>query len=169
MKTSKAGLNIIKEHEGLRLNAYQDPVGIWTIGYGHTATAQQGQTITEKQAEALLIQDVQTAENAVNSQISAPINQNQFDALVSWTFNLGSGSLFRSTLKKKVNANPNDPSIKDEFMRWVNAGGQVLNGLVKRRAKEAELYFGEKKKLIQYGFLALIAAALLFFILKNDI
>ena len=149
MRISDKGLDIIKAHEGLRLDAYQDQAGIWTIGYGHAnhgMGVNPSMVITKQEADTLLRQDAQTAENAVNSQITAPLTQSQFDALASWTFNLGGGSLYNSTLKQKVNADPTDSSIYDEFMRWVNAGGQVSNGLVKRRKSEADLYFSDVKK-----------------------
>jgi lysozyme len=166
LSISSAGLDIIKEHEGLMLKAYKDPVGIWTIGYGHTGTAAPGQQISETQANALLMADVQTAQNAVRTMITAPLNQSQFDALVSFTFNLGSGNLQNSTLRKKVNANPADPTIRTEFMKWVNGGGRLLPGLVKRRQEEADLYFGEvKKKLLIIAILGIVALIVVVYLL----
>jgi len=140
MKTSQKGINIITAHEGLKLGAYICPAGVWTIGYGHTRTAKQGMSITASRAEELLKDDLKTAENAVNFQ-SLRLNQNQFDALVSFVFNVGSGNFRNSTLLRKAKLNPSDPSIRDEFSRWKMGGGRTLPGLVKRRADEANLYF----------------------------
>ena len=131
---------MIARHEGLRLEAYKCPAGVWTIGYGHTRTAKEGLVITRQRAEDLLKDDLITAENAVSNQ-HLKLNQNQFDALVSFVFNVGSGNFKRSTLLKKAKASAADPTIRDEFARWNQGGGRVLPGLVKRRADEANLYF----------------------------
>lgn len=131
---------MIAGHEGLRLEAYLCPAGVWTIGYGHTKGAKPGMTITRQRAEALLKEDLLTAENTVN-RLYLKLNQNQFDALVSFVFNVGSGNFLRSTLLKKIQANANDPAIAAEFNKWNRGGGRVLPGLVKRRQQEAELYF----------------------------
>lgn len=157
------GIDLIKESESLELTAYKDPVGVWTIGWGHTKTAKAGMTISKAQATALLSSDLQDSLSAVNRYVTAPLNQNQLDALVSFTFNLGSGNLQKSTLVKKINANPNDPAIENEFKRWVYAGGNKLNGLVTRRAKEANLYFSKMsvKKKASIALIVLIAAVLL--------
>ena len=142
MKTSNKGIDLIKKYEGLRLKAYKCPAGVWTIGYGHTgADVAEGLEITEERADELLLSDIAQFENHVNSVVKSTIKQNQFDALVSFAFNLGGLSIKNSTLLKRVNANPIDPAISDEFAKWVNAGGKRLAGLVKRRAEEAELYF----------------------------
>lgn len=144
---SNTGANLIKKWEGLRLQSYLDPVGIWTIGYGHTRTAGPNQTITEAQADQLLRDDIAEFEGYVRHYVNSDINQSQFDALVSFTFNLGPGALQGSTLLRKVNANPNDRSIPDEFRKWNRAGGYIMEGLVRRREEEAELYAnGQKKK-----------------------
>lgn len=141
MKTTSAnGIALIKKHEGLRLKAYRCPAGKWTIGYGHTAGVKEGMVITEQQAEAFLKQDLRTAEIAVNRHLSS-INQNQFDALVSFTFNIGVGAFERSTLLKLAKVNPNDKRIVFEFKRWNKAGGVCLPGLGIRRNDEADLYF----------------------------
>lgn len=140
MKTSSRGIELIKRHESLIQTAYLDPVGIWTIGYGHTGGVKSGDVVSEAQAEQLLREDLSTAERAVNSH-GLRLNQNQFDALVSFTFNCGSGNLARSTLLKKVKRNSNDPTIADEFRKWKYGGGRVLPGLVKRREEELKLYF----------------------------
>ena len=150
MTISSSGIDLITASEGLRLNAYQDSAGVWTIGYGHTATAKPGMTITKEQAEYLKLKDMAWETTAVNRNVKSNINQNQFDALSSFVFNFGEPKFKNSTLLKKVNNNPNDPSIRQEFAKWINAGGRVLAGLVTRRAKEADLYFSllsPKKKL----------------------
>lgn len=140
MKTSDKGIKLITAHEGLRLEAYKCPAGVYTIGYGHTRTARPGMVISKQRAEELLKDDLITAENAVNNQ-NLKLNQNQFDALVSFVFNVGSGNFRTSTLLRKVKANADDPSIADEFMRWNKANGRVLFGLVRRREEESKLYF----------------------------
>lgn len=140
MKTSDKGIEFIKRHEALRLNAYLDSAGVPTIGYGHTLGVRMSDTITKSQAEQLLRGDLITAESEINKH-NLNINQNQFDALVSFVFNLGVGNFARSTLLRKIKSNANDPTIRKEFERWVYAGGKVLNGLVRRRREEADLYF----------------------------
>ena len=141
MKASINCINLIKEFEGCKLEAYLDSVGVATIGIGSTRGVKLGQKITLQQANELLIKDMAFAENTVNRLVKSKINQNQFDALVSFVFNLGEGNFGKSTLLRKINNNPNDISIRQEFNKWVNAGGKPLNGLVRRRAKESELYF----------------------------
>ena len=138
MKTSYKGFTIIKDHEGLKLTAYKCPAGVWTIGYGHTKGVKKGDTCTKDEADAWLIEDVKTAETALTA---LTLNQNQFDALVSFTYNLGTGNLKKSTLYKKAKLNPNDESIRDEFAKWINSNGKPLAGLIKRRAAESELYY----------------------------
>ena len=143
MSLSQAGLNLIKSHEGLRTTAYQDPVGVWTIGYGHTGTAKPGQKITEAQAEQLLRQDVGWAQDAVRKNVKVPLTQGQFDSLVSFTFNLGAGALGRSTLLKKLNAG-DYAGAQAEFGKFVHAGGRVLPGLVRRRNEEAQMFGNQR-------------------------
>lgn len=144
MITSNRGIELIKRHESLRLRAYVDPVGIWTIGYGHTGGVKSGDVITEEQANGLLRADLATAERAVTGS-GLRLNQNQFDALVSFVFNVGSGNFARSTLLRKGRVNTLDPSIVDEFRKWkkgrVNGRLTTLPGLVKRREEELKLYF----------------------------
>lgn len=139
MKTGINGLNIIKEFEGLRLQAYKCPADRWTIGYGHTAGVSANDVITEAQAISLLCQDVAESERAVNHYVHGPLTQNQFDALVSFVFNLGVGNFRTSTLLKKLNAGDNDGAAQ-EFGRWIHAGGKALPGLVRRRAAERALF-----------------------------
>lgn len=139
MNISEHGLSLIKEHEGLRLVAYQDSVGVWTIGYGHTKGVQAGQEITESYAEALLKEDVRAAENCIEKLVTVPLTQGEFDALCSFTFNLGCGALRNSTLLKKLN-DSNYDGAAEEFKRWNHAGGKVLEGLTKRRLAEAQRF-----------------------------
>jgi len=136
---NQEGLDLIKEFEGLELNAYRDAVGVWTIGYGHTRTTTSNMVITEKKAEALLLEDIKDAEDAVNKMVLVPLNENQFSALVSFVFNLGAGNFKKSTLLKEINKN-NWLLAANEFDKWVYAGGKVLNGLVRRRKAEKELF-----------------------------
>lgn len=142
-ETSKKGLELIKKYEGLRLEAYKDPAGILTIGYGHTKTVKPGMIINKEMAELLLKIDVMDAENAVRALVNIELNQNQFDALVSFVFNVGKRSFERSTLLKLLNAGK-ILEAGEEFMRWTKArqpgGLKELPGLVKRRAEEKALF-----------------------------
>lgn len=142
MKLSEKGANLIKQYEGLRLNAYQDAGGVWTIGYGHTGGVQPGDVITREEADAMFWSDVEKFVRGVNRlKQGTRLTQNQFDALVSFSYNCGLGALEHSTLLKKVKRNPNDPTIEDAFKayRYVN---KVENaGLLARRQKESNLYF----------------------------
>jgi lysozyme len=139
MNLSDTGLRMLKKLEGLRLTAYKDSAGVWTIGYGHTGNVRSGQTITSEEAETLLLSDVSIHENAVKS-LGVSLSQNKFDALCCFSFNVGKSAFLKSTLAKKVKANPNDTTIISEFARWKIAGGVVNNGLVARRKTEAEMY-----------------------------
>ena len=141
MKITNEGINLIKKFEGLRLEAYLCPAGVWTIGYGHTKGVKKGQVITQLEADNLLKEDLSSFEKGVTSLIKSNINQNQFDSLVSFAFNLGLANLKSSTLLKKVNSNSNDRTIVDEFLKWIYAGGKPLEGLKRRRQAEAYLYF----------------------------
>lgn len=141
MKTSQKGIELIKRHEGLRLHAYRCPANVWTIGYGHTRTAKPGMQISGDDADKLLRSDIEVAEMAVNTRVIVPINQCQFDALVSFTFNVGRGNFERSTLLTMINNGPNESQISLEFKRWVYAKKKLLAGLVRRRDEEAKLYF----------------------------
>lgn len=139
MKISEDGLNIIKKYEGFRANAYYCPAGVLTIGYGHTKGVQKCDIITHDEAEQILKEDIEWAESAINLLVKMPINQNQFDALTSFVFNLGANNFKSSTLLKKINMQDFSGAAK-EFARWKFAGGKILNGLVKRRAEEAALF-----------------------------
>ena len=140
MKTSPKGIALIKEFEGLRLKAYKCPGGVWTIGYGHTVGVKPGMVISEAQAEEYLKADLIAFERYLNG-LGLALNQNQFDALVSFIYNVGTGNFYSSTLLRKVRANPQDNSIMDEFLRWVYSKGRVLPGLQRRRLAEMKLYF----------------------------
>ena len=145
MKISQKGIDLIKECEGWRLEAYKCAAGKWTIGYGHTANVKQGERITQEQAEEYLKSDLAKFENLVNNKSYVPqtINQDQFDALVSFAFNLGGGNL-----KELCTANypPNQKTtahIAQEITLYTKAGGKKNQGLVNRRAKEKQLFLSE--------------------------
>lgn len=139
LRTSQKGIDLIKQFEGYVLTAYKCPSGVWTIGYGHTDGVKRGQKITRKQAETYLKSDLKIYEDAVNKYVTAPLNQNQFDALVSFCYNCGVGAFKSSTLRKKLNAQNYDGAAQ-EFARWNKSGGKVLSGLTRRRAAEKALF-----------------------------
>lgn len=144
MKTSAAGRAAITQREGCELTAYQDSVGIWTIGVGHTSAAgapavRKGMKITKAEADEILSRDLALFEKAVNAAVKVPLNQNEFDALVSLAFNIGAGAFKKSTLVKKLNAG-DKAGAADQFLRWNKAGGRVLKGLVKRREAERKQF-----------------------------
>lgn len=145
MTISESAREKIKEFEGLELTAYRCSGGVITVGYGHTGPdVQVGMTIDRNRAEALLDKDVaQTVKAVAQMTAGVKLRQCQLDALVSLAFNIGTGALQRSTLLRRLRANPDDPAIRDEFARWKYASGRVMPGLVKRRAWEAARYFGE--------------------------
>lgn len=147
MKLNTEGLSLIKKYERCKLTAYKCPAGVWTIGYGNTfyedgTKVKQGDKITQQRADELFknIVEKKFAE-PIRKLITSYVTDNMFNAIVSFTYNLGIGNLKSSTLLKKVNANPNDKTIADEFAKWTKSGGKVLSGLVKRRKAEADLYF----------------------------
>ena len=147
MKLTDNGIRLIQEFEGLRLTSYLCSAGVPTIGYGATYYAdgskvKLGQTITKEQATQLLKDHLKDFEGSVTGLLNTTkVNANQFDALVSFCYNLGAGNLAKSQLLRFVKANPNDPKIAAEFAKWTRAGGVVVTGLVRRRKKEAQLYF----------------------------
>jgi lysozyme len=146
-KIGKKGLDIIKSFEGLKLKPYLCPANVPTLGFGSTFYENGKKVkltdplITEERALELLQHSLKSFEQYVDSYCRDDINQNQFDALVSFCYNLGPSNLKSSTLLKKVNANPNDPSIEQEFLKWNKAGGRALKGLTRRRQSESDLYF----------------------------
>ncbi|HEC7976913.1 TPA: lysozyme [Salmonella enterica subsp. enterica serovar Singapore] len=144
MQTSEKGIALIKEFEGCRLTAYQDSVGVWTIGYGWTQPVdgkpiRAGMTIKKETAERLLKTGLVSYESDVSRLVKVGLTQGQFDALVSFTYNLGARSLSTSTLLRKLNAG-DYAGAADEFLRWNKAGGKVLNGLTRRREAERALF-----------------------------
>jgi GH24 family phage-related lysozyme (muramidase) len=144
MNISPVGIALIKRFEGCKLKAYQDSVGVWTIAYGWThpvngRKVEAGMVVTQETAESLLREGVKPFADGVSKLVTVPINQNQFDALVSFTYNLGLGSLKGSTLLKMLNAG-NKKGAADEFLKWCRAGGKILTGLVNRRTAERELF-----------------------------
>jgi Phage-related lysozyme (muraminidase) len=139
MKVSAAGLDCIKGHEGLRLKAYLDTGGVWTIGYGHTAGVKEGDTCTPEQAYAWLDEDADIAERAINQLVKVPLTQNQFDALVSFVYNIGRPEFFTSTLLRKLNAG-DYTGAAGQFGRWIYDNGKIINGLVLRRSDERDLF-----------------------------
>lgn len=143
MITSDKGIEMIKSLEGRCLQAYKCSAGVWTIGYGHTAGVSAGDKITEQKAEQLLREDLLVVEEALNRAVTSTLQQCQFDALVSFAFNVGTGNLRRSTLLKVVNDTPDAVlRIRSEFAKWVYVGNLKSNGLILRRHKEADMYEG---------------------------
>lgn len=141
-QTNQAGIQLITAFEGCKLVAYQDSVQVWTIGYGHTQDVHQGISITQDKAEQLLQKDLGEFETAVENAVSIDLDPNQFAALVSFCFNLGSGSLLESTLLKALNAG-NFQAAANEFPRWNKAGAEVLLGLTRRRLAERALFLNK--------------------------
>lgn len=139
MQISEKGISLIKRWEGFVGVAYRDPVGVWTIGYGHTKGVKPGQSMSESQALHLLREEVKEYEEPVRRLVSVDLNQNQFDALTSFTYNLGAGAFSQSTLLAILNQGRYQAAA-DQFLRWVRAGGRVLPGLVSRRQDERELF-----------------------------
>ena len=142
MKISANGLGLLIHFEGFRDKAYRDSAGVWTIGYGSTKGVHAGQRITRDQAAIRLADDVAKAEADVSLLVNVPLTQGQFDALVSFVYNLGAGALARSTLIRRLNSGDYSGAA-DEFMKWVKAGGRRLQGLVRRRAAERALFLGD--------------------------
>ena len=139
MKISEEGIGLIKRFEGCKLKSYQDSVGVYTIGYGSTRGVGEGDVITQEEAERRLLADLETVEKCINNSVAVELTQQQYDALCSFTFNLGCGALRGSTLLKKLNDGDDDGAAQ-EFARWNKAGGQVLAGLVSRRKAEHDLF-----------------------------
>jgi len=148
---NERGLDLVKHFESLYLKAYKCPGGAWTIGWGHTGlkhndgTVYAGRTITEHQATELLRHDMETFCERVESFVTVPLNNDQFDALVSFDFN--TGALHKSTLLKKLNSG-DYAGAANEFPKWNKAGGKVLRGLVRRRESEQNLFLGKEKYIV---------------------
>jgi lysozyme len=147
MQITRKGIEVIKKYEGFSKVPYLCPAGVATIGYGSTfypdgkKVSILDKPISEEQATQMLILVVDDFALKVTKLLKQKLSENQFNAVVSFAYNLGIGALSKSTLLKKVNANPGDKTIRDEFLKWNKAGGKVLNGLVKRRLEESDLYF----------------------------
>jgi lysozyme len=148
MILNKAGIDLMHQFEGLKLQAYLCPANVPTIGWGNTRyesgrRVQLGESITKERADALFLWWANSFATQVRQLIGkgVTLNENQFSALVCFAYNVGTANLRSSTLLRKVNANPNDPTILNEFLRWNKAGGRVLAGLTRRRQAEANLYF----------------------------
>lgn len=150
MRTSDKGIALIKKYEGCKLTAYK-PVPTeqyWTIGYGHYGKdVEKGQSITQARADELLVSDLRRFEKVVND-LRINFKQQQFDALVSWLFNLGVGNFAMSTFKKKVVNQSADEAICDELVKWYNAGGKPLLGLKRRRVEEANMWLGKERYIV---------------------
>ncbi|MBF2003654.1 MAG: lysozyme [Synechococcales cyanobacterium C42_A2020_086] len=136
------GLQLLKSFEGLELRAYQDAVGVWTIGYGTTSGVRPGMVITEAQAEELLKRDLARFERAVSDLVEVPLTDDQFSALVSFAYNVGEGALASSTLLRLLNQR-NYQGAADQLLRWDKAGGRPLAGLTRRRRAERALFLGQ--------------------------
>ncbi|OPB09052.1 lysozyme [Pseudomonas synxantha] len=141
MRTSQRGVSLIKSFEGVRLKSYQDSVGVWTIGYGTTRGVTVGMAISYEQAERMLLNDIGRFEPEIERLIKVRLNQDQWDALMSFTYNLGAASLESSTLLKLLNTG-DYAGAAEQLLRWNTAGGNVLAGLVKRRAAERKVFLG---------------------------
>lgn len=144
MKVDSAGIDLISQFEGLRLNAYDDGVKVWTIGWGTTVypngvKVKKGDKITLEQAKQYKAHDLAKFEKAVNDAVKVPLNQNQFNALVSLAYNIGVSAFTNSTLVKRLNEG-NYKAAADQFLVWINAGGKRMQGLVNRRNKEREVF-----------------------------
>ena len=137
------GLALIKKFEGCELEAYQCSAGVWTIGYGHTKDVVEGMTITQEEAEQMLVDELHEYESYINKYVTVALSQNQFDALVSWVYNLGPANLSASTMLKVLNSGEYE-DVPAQMKRWNKAGGKVLEGLIRRREAEACLFVGKE-------------------------
>jgi len=146
MKLNDAGIDLMHQFEGCKLTAYLCPANKWTIGFGNTfyedgRSVKQGDVISQERADKLFSMIAEDFAIRVRSLLKVTLNENQFSALVSFAYNAGVGNLKASTLLKKVNVNPNDPTINDEFMKWISKGTSFERGLRRRREAESKLYF----------------------------
>jgi lysozyme len=146
MKVNNLGIDLMHFFEGCKLEAYQCSAKVWTIGWGNTfyengTPVRQGDKITQDRANSLFVFVANKFADEIKKLIKTNLSENQFSALVCFAYNVGTGNLAKSTLLKKVNVNPNDPSISNEFLRWNKAGGKELLGLTRRRTAESKLYF----------------------------
>lgn len=141
MQLSNKGHDLLKYFEGCELEAYQDSVGVWTIGYGHTKGVHEGMVITQEQAEQMLLEELKEYEGYVEDMVEVELTQEQFDALVVWVYNLGPTNFKNSTLLKRINEG-NFEDVPYQMKRWNKAGGKVLLGLERRREAEAKMFQG---------------------------
>jgi len=142
MQISQEGIALIKKFEGCELEAYKCAAGVWTIGYGSTKGVEEGNTITQEDADNLLFEEMHEYEGYINDMVTVDLKQNEFDSLVSWVFNLGPSNLSSSTLLSRLNNKVWD-DVPNQIKRWNKAGGQVRQGLVRRREAEALLFQGK--------------------------
>ena len=143
MKISQEGLSLIKKFEGCELEAYRCAANVLTIGYGSIKGVKEGDTITQEEADSLLLHEMDEYEGYINDMVNADLKQNQFDAMVSWVFNLGPSNLQASTLLKVLNSKDYE-GVPSQIKRWNKAGGQVKQGLIRRREAEALLFEGKE-------------------------
>jgi len=142
LKTSQEGISLIKSFEGCELTAYRCSADVPTIGYGHTVGVSDGDTCTQEEAETMLAEDLVEFEDYVKNYVESELQQNEFDALVAWTYNLGPANLKESTMLKELNSG-NFEEVPRQMKRWNRAGGEVLDGLIRRREAESRLFKGE--------------------------
>ena len=142
LKTSQEGISLIKSFDGCELTAYRCSADVPTIGYGHTAGVSDGDTCTQEEAESMLAEDLVEFEDYVKNYVESELQQNEFDALVAWTYNLGPANLKESTMLKELNSG-NFEEVPRQMKRWNRAGGEVLDGLIRRREAESRLFKGE--------------------------
>jgi lysozyme len=147
MNISQEGISLIKKFEGCELEAYKCAAGVWTIGYGHTKNVKEGDSILKEDAESMLVHELQEYCNDVDIAVKVDLKQNEFDALVSWTYNLGLTNLNSSTMLKVLNEGKHD-EVPAQMKRWNKASGQVKQGLVRRREAEALMFEGKDWSLI---------------------
>jgi len=143
VKISEKGLELLKHYEGCELTAYRCSADVLTIGYGHTKGVTEDMVITQEEADQMLQDEMPEYEGYINDKVTVELNQDQFDAMVCWVYNLGSGNLSSSTLLKVLNDGDYD-GVPEQMKRWNKAGGKVLNGLIKRRDSEAKLFCSEE-------------------------
>ena len=142
MNISQEGISLIKKFEGCELEAYKCAAGVWTIGYGHTKDVKENDVITKEEAESMLVHELQEYCNDVDIAVKVDLKQNEFDSLVSWTYNLGPTNLNSSTMLRVLNEGKHD-DVPTQIKRWNKAGGEVLKGLIRRRNAEALMFEGK--------------------------
>jgi lysozyme len=139
---SEKGIKLLKDFEGFRTHAYQDSVGVWTIGYGHTKGVTPNMIISTAEGEEMLVEELKEYENYVDDLVKVPLDQHQYDALVSWVYNLGPTNFRSSTMLRVLNEGKYE-EVPNQIRRWNKAGGKELDGLTRRRNAEAEMFAGK--------------------------